>query len=98
MAKIANMFSTVEKMKKAGFTPVCNPGQRSLKVSKCETCGLIKQAEFERADKHVAVCAACGQTTLLGGKPQCQATTKSGKPCQNTAMPESNYCGAHQHH
>ena len=32
-----------------------------------------------------------------GGTARCQATTRKGKPCQRTPLPEREYCPSHQH-
>src|SRR5829696_8704739 len=32
-----------------------------------------------------------------GGIPRCRATTRKGKPCQPTPLPERDYCPSHQH-
>jgi hypothetical protein len=32
-----------------------------------------------------------------GGVPRCRATTRKGKPCQRTPLPEREYCPSHQH-
>ena len=32
-----------------------------------------------------------------GGVARCQATTRKGKPCQRTPLPDREYCPSHQH-
>ncbi len=32
-----------------------------------------------------------------GGIARCKATTRKGKPCQRTPLPERDYCPSHQH-
>lgn len=32
-----------------------------------------------------------------GGAARCQATTRKGKPCQRTPLPDRDYCPSHQH-
>jgi hypothetical protein len=32
-----------------------------------------------------------------GGVAHCHATTRKGKPCQRTPLPERDYCPSHQH-
>ena len=32
-----------------------------------------------------------------GGAARCRATTRKGKPCQRTPLPERDYCPSHQH-
>ena len=34
---------------------------------------------------------------LDGGIARCRATTRKGKPCQRTPLPEREYCPSHQH-
>jgi hypothetical protein len=34
---------------------------------------------------------------LDGGIARCRATTRKGKPCQRTPLPERDYCPSHQH-
>lgn len=34
---------------------------------------------------------------LDGGVSRCRATTRKGKPCQRTPLPEREYCPSHQH-
>jgi hypothetical protein len=35
--------------------------------------------------------------TFEGGVARCHATTRKGKPCQRTPLPERDYCPSHQH-
>jgi hypothetical protein len=35
--------------------------------------------------------------TFEGGVAHCHATTRKGKPCQRTPLPERDYCPSHQH-
>ena len=37
------------------------------------------------------------QGALDGGIARCRATTRKGKPCQRTPLPERDYCPSHQH-
>jgi hypothetical protein len=37
------------------------------------------------------------QGALDGGAARCRATTRKGKPCQRTPLPERDYCPSHQH-
>jgi hypothetical protein len=37
------------------------------------------------------------QGALDGGVARCRATTRKGKPCQRTPLPEREYCPSHQH-
>ena len=32
-----------------------------------------------------------------GGDARCRATTRKGKPCQRTPLPDREYCPSHQH-
>jgi hypothetical protein len=32
-----------------------------------------------------------------GGQSRCKATTRKGKPCQRTPLPNREYCPSHQH-
>lgn len=32
-----------------------------------------------------------------GGAARCRATTRKGKPCQRTPLPDREYCPSHQH-
>jgi hypothetical protein len=34
---------------------------------------------------------------LDGGVSRCRATTRKGKPCQRTPLPDREYCPSHQH-
>jgi hypothetical protein len=34
---------------------------------------------------------------LEGGAARCRATTRKGKPCQRTPLPDRDYCPSHQH-
>src|SRR5918911_420780 len=34
---------------------------------------------------------------LDGGIARCRATTRKGKPCQRTPLPDRDYCPSHQH-
>ena len=38
-----------------------------------------------------------GYAAVSGAPPQCRATTRKGKPCQRTPLPERDYCPSHQH-
>ena len=53
---------------------------------------------------HQGVAAAVGfiqeqieAGTFEGGVARCHATTRKGKPCQRTPLPERDYCPSHQH-
>ena len=53
---------------------------------------------------HEGVGAACSfieeqieAGALDGGIARCRATTRKGKPCQRTPLPERDYCPSHQH-
>ncbi len=53
---------------------------------------------------HEGVAAACSfieeqieAGALDGGAARCRATTRKGKPCQRTPLPERDYCPSHQH-
>ena len=35
--------------------------------------------------------------TFEGGVAHCHATTRKGKPCQRTPLPDRDYCPSHQH-
>src|SRR5580704_5671981 len=35
--------------------------------------------------------------TFEGGIARCRASTRKGKPCQRTPLPERDYCPSHQH-
>ena len=35
--------------------------------------------------------------TFEGGAARCHASTRKGKPCQRTPLPERDYCPSHQH-
>ena len=35
--------------------------------------------------------------TFEGGTARCHASTRKGKPCQRTPLPERDYCPSHQH-
>jgi hypothetical protein len=37
------------------------------------------------------------QGALDGGIARCRATTRKGKPCQRTPLPDREYCPSHQH-
>src|ERR687892_878396 len=37
------------------------------------------------------------QGALDGGVARCRATTRKGKPCQRTPLPDREYCPSHQH-
>jgi hypothetical protein len=37
------------------------------------------------------------QGAFDGGVSRCRATTRKGKPCQRTPLPERDYCPSHQH-
>src|SRR3954464_14615349 len=50
------------------------------------------------------VTAACAfiesqieQGAVVGGVSRCGATTRKGKPCQRTPLPDREYCPSHQH-
>ena len=38
-----------------------------------------------------------GYTAVSGAPPRCRATTRKGKACQRTPLPERDYCPSHQH-
>jgi hypothetical protein len=37
------------------------------------------------------------QGAFDGGVSRCRATTRKGKPCQRTPLPDRDYCPSHQH-
>jgi hypothetical protein len=64
---------------------------------------ITAQAEVAWAVKE-GVAAAVGfideqieAGALDGGIARCRATTRKGKPCQRTPLPERDYCPSHQH-
>jgi hypothetical protein len=64
---------------------------------------ITAQAEVAWA-VHEGVAAACSfieeqieAGALDGGVARCRATTRKGKPCQRTPLPERDYCPSHQH-
>ena len=64
---------------------------------------ITAQAEVAWAVQE-GVAAACAfieeqieQGALDGGVARCRATTRKGKPCQRTPLPEREYCPSHQH-
>jgi hypothetical protein len=64
---------------------------------------ITAQAEVAWAVQE-GVAAACAFITdqieagmLDGGIARCRATTRKGKPCQRTPLPERDYCPSHQH-
>ena len=64
---------------------------------------ITNQAQVAWAVNKV-VCAACDfiqeqidAGAFDGGVARCRATTRKGKPCQRTPLPEREYCPSHQH-
>ena len=64
---------------------------------------LPAQAQVAWAVKE-GVTAACAfiedqieSGALDGGVARCRATTRKGKPCQRTPLPDREYCPSHQH-
>ncbi len=55
---------------------------RSIDRHICRAIGYIME-ELERAGE--------------GTTQQCRATTRKGKPCQRTPLPDREYCPSHQH-
>ena len=53
------------------------------------TQGVQAAAQF--IEEHIEAGA------LDGGVARCRATTRKGKPCQRTPLPERDYCPSHQH-
>ena len=64
---------------------------------------ITSQAQVAWAvDKGVAAAVAFIQEQIEagafdGGVARCRATTRKGKPCQRTPLPERDYCPSHQH-
>ena len=64
---------------------------------------ITSQAEVAWAvDKGVSAAVAFIEEqveagALDGGVARCRATTRKGKPCQRTPLPERDYCPSHQH-
>jgi len=44
-----------------------------------------------------AACAFIESGAFDGGISRCRATTRKGKPCQRTPLPDRDYCPSHQH-
>jgi hypothetical protein len=64
---------------------------------------ITNQAHVAWAVSQV-VGAACGfiqeqieAGAFDGGVARCRATTRKGKPCQRTPLPDRDYCPSHQH-
>src|SRR5918912_1537489 len=64
---------------------------------------ITAQAQVAWAVKE-GVTAACNfieeqieSGALDGGVARCRATTRKGKPCQRTPLPDRDYCPSHQH-
>ena len=67
------------------YFPITNQAQVAWAVNKvvCAACEFIReQIEAGAFD---------------GGVARCRATTRKGKPCQRTPLPEREYCPSHQH-
>ena len=64
---------------------------------------ITSQAQVAWAvDKGVAAAVAFIEEqveagALDGGVARCRATTRKGKPCQRTPLPDRDYCPSHQH-
>ncbi len=64
---------------------------------------ITQQAQVAWAvQEGVAAAVAFVQTQIEagafdGGVARCRATTRKGKPCQRTPLPERDYCPSHQH-
>src|SRR6476620_6692400 len=64
---------------------------------------ITAQAEVAWAVKEVVAAAVAfieeqiESGVLDGGVARCRATTRKGKPCQRTPLPERDYCPSHQH-
>ena len=67
------------------YFPITNQAQVAWAVNKvvCAACDFI-QEQIEAG-------------AFDGGVARCRATTRKGKPCQRTPLPEREYCPSHQH-
>jgi hypothetical protein len=65
------------------------PITHQAEVSWAVTCGITAAVGFveEQIDSGL----------FDGGVSRCAATTRKGKPCQRSPLPEREYCPSHQH-
>ena len=67
------------------YFPITNQAQVAWAVNKgvsAAVCFIKEQIEAGAFD---------------GGVARCRATTRKGKPCQRTPLPDRDYCPSHQH-
>ncbi len=67
------------------YFPITTQAQVAWAVSK----GVSAAAEFIEDQIEAGA--------LDGGVSRCRATTRKGKPCQRTPLPDREYCPSHQH-
>ena len=67
------------------YFPITNQAQVAWSVNK----GVAAAVKF--IDEQIEAGA------FDGGVARCRATTRKGKPCQRTPLPERDYCPSHQH-
>src|SRR5438874_9430196 len=67
------------------YFPITSQAQVAWAVNK----GVAAAAEFIQGQIEAGA--------FDGGVPRCRATTRKGKPCQRTPLPEREYCPSHQH-
>ncbi|HYY34057.1 MAG TPA: hypothetical protein VE693_10835 [Gaiellaceae bacterium] len=65
------------------------PITAQAQVSWAVTEGLSAAVEFIEAQIEAGA--------FDGGVARCRATTRKGKPCQRTPLPDREYCPSHQH-
>ena len=59
--------------------------------------GVGNLEEFVRQGGVLVTLGGASTLSLDGGIARCRATTRKGKPCQRTPLPERDYCPSHQH-
>ena len=67
------------------YFPITNQAQVAWAVNK------VVNAAVEFIEEQIEAGA------FDGGVARCQATTRKGKPCQRTPLPDRHYCPSHQH-
>ena len=83
---LAACEDTVERLAK---DPRYFPITCQAQVSWAVTEGINAAVEFIEAQIEAGA--------FDGGVARCRATTRKGKPCQRTPLPEREYCPSHQH-
>src|ERR687886_358369 len=92
---------TMERLAEAPFFFAQRDGALSKDIRRYFPLPAQAQVAWAVKEGVTAACAFIEEQVesgaLDGGVARCRATTRKGKPCQRTPLPDRDYCPSHQH-